>query len=78
MKTVQVYREPLFCSEVYKRHSTIRSQVVITMAGFELYVKGKKIVMNQFASTIVHDVFLAVLTNLKDVNLGRITKVEVS
>lgn len=48
------------------------------MTGIDLYVKGKKIVMNQFASGIVHDVFMAVLSNLKDVNLDRITRLEVS
>jgi hypothetical protein len=52
--------------------------VVNAMTGLELYVKGKKIVMNEFASTIVQAVFLAVLSNLKDVNLNRISKIEVS
>jgi len=48
------------------------------MTEIELYVKGKKIVMNQFAGKIVKDVFMAVLSNLKDVSLDRITKVEVT
>jgi hypothetical protein len=48
------------------------------MTGFELYVKGKKIPMNQFTSTIVHDVLMAVLSNLKDVSLDHINKIEVS
>jgi hypothetical protein len=63
---------------VYKRNLTSVSLVVNAMTGLELYVKGKKIVMNEFASTIVQAVFLAVLSNLKDVNLNRISKIEVS
>jgi hypothetical protein len=52
--------------------------VVNELSTIELYVKGKRIVMNQFASKIVSDVFMAVLSNLKDVNLDRITKIEVT
>ena len=63
---------------MYKRNLTSVSLVVNAMTGLELYVKGKKIVMNEFASTIVQAVFLAVLSNLKDVNLNRISKIEVS
>ena len=69
---------PVSYSEVHKRNPIIVSSVVIAMTGFELYVKGKKIVMNEFASTIVQAVFLAVLSNLKDVSLNRISKIEVS
>ena len=47
------------------------------MAAFELYVKGKKIAMNEFASKIVADVFMAVLSNLKDVSVEGITRIEV-
>lgn len=48
------------------------------MPEFELYVKGKKIPMNQFVSSIVHDVLLAVLSNMKDVSLDHIKKIEVT
>ena len=48
------------------------------MTAIELYVKGKRILMNQFAGKIVADVFMAVLSNLKDVSLERITKIEVA
>ena len=44
---------------------------------FVLYVKGNEIQMNDFVSKIIHDVLMAVLSNLRDIDLDAITKVEI-
>ena len=47
-------------------------------ADFELYVKGKKIGMNEFVSNIIHDVTNAILQNLNGIDLEKISKIEIS
>lgn len=47
-------------------------------ADFELYIKGKKIPMNEFVSDIVHDVTMAILMNLQGIDLERINRIEIS
>ena len=47
-------------------------------ADFELYVKGKKIPMNEFVSDIIHDVTKAILDNLQGIDLDKISKIEIS
>ncbi len=47
-------------------------------ADFELYVNGKKIALNEFASDVVHDVVLSLIKNLHGVDLDKINKVEIS
>jgi len=44
---------------------------------FELYVKGNRIEMNDFVARIISDVLIAILSNLRDVELNRITLVEI-
>jgi hypothetical protein len=43
----------------------------------EVYVKGKKLHMNEFVANIINDVLLAILNNLRDVNIDRISKIHV-
>lgn len=44
---------------------------------FELYVKGTRIAMNDFVARIISDVLMAILSNLRDVEIDRITLVEI-
>jgi len=44
---------------------------------YVLYVKGNEIQMNEFASRIFHDVLMAILSNLRDINLESISKIEI-
>jgi len=46
-------------------------------ADFEFYVKGKKIIMNEFVRNIIHDVIVAIVSHLHDVDLKTIEKVEI-
>ena len=45
---------------------------------FEFYVKGKKIMMNQFVGNVIHDVIMAIVSHLHDVDLKTIEKIEIS
>jgi hypothetical protein len=38
----------------------------------EVYVKGKKLPMNDFVSNVINDVMLAILNNLRDVEIEKI------
>ena len=44
---------------------------------YVLYVKGNEIHMNEFVSRIIHDVLMAILSNLRDIDLESITKIEI-
>jgi len=44
---------------------------------FVLYVKGKEIHMNDFVANVIHGVLLAIISNLRDIELEKITKVEI-
>ena len=43
----------------------------------EVYVKGKKLSMNDFVASVVNDVMMALLRNLRDVDIKTISKIEV-
>ncbi|MFX1561059.1 MAG: hypothetical protein ACFFBL_10775 [Promethearchaeota archaeon] len=44
---------------------------------FVLYVKGNEIHMNDFVANIINDVLMAILSNLRDIDLDTITKIEI-
>jgi hypothetical protein len=44
---------------------------------FVLYVKGKEIHMNDFVAKIISGVLMVIISNLRDIDLETITKVEV-
>ncbi|MFW9964170.1 MAG: hypothetical protein ACFFCX_11435 [Candidatus Sifarchaeia archaeon] len=44
---------------------------------FELYVKGNRIEMNDFVAGVLSDVLMAILSNLRGVDLDKITLVEI-
>ena len=44
---------------------------------FVLYVKGKEIEMNEFVSNVISDVLMAILSNLRNIDLETITKIEI-
>ncbi|MCF2137959.1 MAG: hypothetical protein K9W43_12065 [Candidatus Thorarchaeota archaeon] len=48
------------------------------MSVLEVYVKGKKIATNRFVRDVLRDILLAVLNNLHDVEVGEISKIEIS
>ena len=43
----------------------------------EVYLKGKKLPMNQFVEKVFNDILLAILKNLRDVEIDKISKVEI-
>ncbi len=45
---------------------------------FEFYIKGKKITMNKFVGNVIHDVIMAIVSHLHDVDLKTIEKIEIS
>ena len=44
---------------------------------FVLYIKGNEIHMNDFVANIINDVLMAILSNLRDIDLETITKIEI-
>ncbi len=45
---------------------------------FELFIKGKRIGMNDFVQNVVHDVILAIITHLHGIDVEEISKIEIS
>ena len=43
----------------------------------EVYVKGKKLPMNDFVASVISDVMMAILNNLRDVYIDTISKIEI-
>ena len=43
----------------------------------EVYVKGKKLPMNNFVSNVINDVMLAILNNLRNVDIDKISKIDI-
>ncbi|MFW9910657.1 MAG: hypothetical protein ACFFEF_19050 [Candidatus Thorarchaeota archaeon] len=43
----------------------------------EVYVKGKKLPMNNFVSNVINDVMLAILNNLRNVEIDKISKINI-
>ncbi|MGY5863563.1 MAG: hypothetical protein RTV41_03105 [Candidatus Thorarchaeota archaeon] len=44
---------------------------------FELYVNGNRIEMNDFVAGVISDVLMAILSNLRDIDLEKISLVEI-
>lgn len=43
----------------------------------EVYLKGKKLPMNKFVEKIINDVMVAILSNLRNVEIDKISKIEI-
>lgn len=44
---------------------------------FELYVKGNRIEMKDFVASVISDVLMAILSNLRDTDIDKISIVEI-
>ena len=44
----------------------------------EVIVNGEKVMMNKFVSNIIHDVVHAIIKHLRDVDVEKISKIEIS
>ena len=44
----------------------------------ELFVNGEKIHMNEFVRKVIHDVMMALISNLKDIELSKIERLDIS
>ncbi|MGY5859034.1 MAG: hypothetical protein RTU63_06675 [Candidatus Thorarchaeota archaeon] len=43
----------------------------------EVYLKGKRLPMNNFVENVINDVMVAILSNLRNVEIDKITKIEI-
>jgi len=43
----------------------------------EVYLKGKKLPMNKFVENVFNDVLVAILKNLRNVEIDKISKIEI-
>lgn len=48
------------------------------VADFELHVKGKQVAMNEFVSTVIHNVVVTLLNTLDGIDIDKLEKVEVT
>lgn len=48
------------------------------MADFKLVVKGENVPMNEFVSNVLNDFMMSFLNNLRDIDVEKIEKIEVS
>ena len=48
------------------------------VADFELHVKGKQVAMNEFVSTVIHNVVVTLLNALDGIELDKLEKIEVT
>ncbi len=44
----------------------------------KLFVGGEEVHMNEFVASVFRDVFLALLNNLRDIEIDEISKIEIS
>lgn len=44
---------------------------------FELYVKGNRVEMNDFVANVISGVLIAIISNLRDIELEKISLVEI-
>ena len=43
----------------------------------EVFIKGEKLPMNKFVEKVINDVMLAILNNLRDIEIDKISKIEI-
>ena len=43
----------------------------------EVYLKGKRLPMNKFVENVFNDVLLATLNNLRNIEIDKISKIEI-
>jgi hypothetical protein len=51
--------------------------VIFMTNDIEVLVKGKKLPMNDFVANVINDVMLAILKNLRNVEIDKISKIEI-
>ena len=44
---------------------------------FEVYLQGKKLPMNKFVANVINDVMMALLNNLHDIEIKKISKIQI-
>ena len=61
---------------MYKPTDSVEGGLFMT-SDFVLYIKGKEIHMNDFVANVISGVLMAIISNLRDIDLETITKVEI-
>jgi hypothetical protein len=44
----------------------------------ELIINGEKVLMNEFVRNVIHDVILALVSHLKNIDITEIKRIEIS
>ncbi|MHA1961452.1 MAG: hypothetical protein ACW99U_14615 [Candidatus Thorarchaeota archaeon] len=57
---------------------TLLKPVKRIMSPIELYVKGNRIPMNEFVNNVIHDVMMALLSHLRDMELDEIKRIDIT
>jgi hypothetical protein len=45
---------------------------------FELIIKGEKVFMNEFVENVIHDVMIALVSHLKNIEITKIERIEIT
>jgi len=75
---INAYRTVLLQYLILRPDLTSQKVVYNMGSDFELYVKGNRIEMNDFVASVISDVLMAILSNLRDIDLDKIELVEIS
>jgi hypothetical protein len=59
----------------YQAHKELGEEIMTDR--LEVYLKGKKLPMNKFVENVINDVMVAIIGNLRDVEIDKITKIEI-
>lgn len=68
-------QKKVLCRTIKKNEHEYRPLEVLDM---ELYVKGERIPMNEFVNNVLRDIVMAVLTNLRDIDIDTIERIEIN
>jgi hypothetical protein len=77
MKGINAYRTGLVKYLILPLQSQLKMVVKDMGSDFELYVKGNRIEMKDFVASMISDVLMAILSNLRDIDLEKINLVEI-
>ena len=44
----------------------------------ELFIKGEKVFMNEFVENVIHDVMMALVSHLKNIEISKIERIEIT
>ena len=63
---------------LYRQRKKVYTCLQLLVKDMELFVNGEEIHMNEFVRKVIRDVMMALLANLRDVDLSEVKRLDVS